>query len=154
MLFFSLALNIGFVGIAMDRKMRPQFPPPPGRGAPGGPIIPVLEILDRMNLPEGVNQKVAGSLRQMDVDHWGFVRRLFKEEEQLLKLMDRPGKINMEMISPLIESYSQISKQSALNKAGYIIEIRNLLGNEKSLYLISELKKNFRKRMPKDRPRG
>jgi hypothetical protein len=166
LLFFSLALNIGFVGIPLHRKMGPLFPPPgglggpggPGRpggpGGPGGPIRPVLEILDRMTLPEGVKENVADSLRQMDVDHWKFVSRLRKEEEQLIKLMGRPGKIDMEMISPLIESYSQISKQSALKKAGHIIKIRNMLGNEKSLYLISELKKNFRKRMPKDRPQG
>jgi len=111
-----------------------------------------LEILDRMDLAEGVREKVAESLKQMDADHLEFVRRLFKEEEKLLMLIAQPGDIDMDMLSPLIESYSQLSKKSALNKAGYIIEIRNLLGSEKSLYLISEMKKDFRKRMPWDRP--
>lgn len=149
LLFFSLALNIGFVFTATTRKMPPGFPPPPMLGGPGGAA---LRILDRMDLAEGVREKVAESLKQMDAEHLEFVRRLFKEEEKLLMLMARPGDIDMDMISPLIESYSQLSKKSALNKAGYIIEIRNLLGSEKSLYLISEMKKHFRKRMPGDKP--
>lgn len=111
-----------------------------------------MEILDRMDLAEGVKQKVAESLKQMDAGHRKFVRQLFMEEEKVLMLMARPGKIDMGMVSPLIDSLSQIVKKSALNKAGCIIEIRKLIGSEKSLYLISEMKKGFRKRKPKDRP--
>lgn len=148
LLFFSLALNMGFVFTAVRWKIRPGFhPPPPGSG-------PVLEILDRMDLPEGIRGKVAKSLRQMDADHRDFVRLLFKEEENVLTLIGRPGKLDMKMVAPLIETHSQIFKKSAMNKAEYIIEIRNLLGSEKSLYLISEMKKDFKKRMHKDKPQG
>lgn len=148
LLFFSLALNIGFVFTAASWKIRPGFNPPPhGSG-------PVLEILDRMDLVEGVKEKVAKFLKKMDADHRDFVRLLFKEEEKVLTLIGRPGNLDMEMVAPLIETHSRIFKKSAMNKAGYIIEIRKLLGREKSLYLISEMKKDFRKRMHKDKPQG
>lgn len=111
-----------------------------------------MESLDRMDLAEGVKKKVTESLKQMRTDHRKFVKLLFKEEEKVLMLISRPGNIDLDMVSPVIESYTQISKKSALNKAGYIIEVRNLLGSEKMLYLISEIKKDFRKRKPKGRP--
>lgn len=145
LLFFSLALNIGFVFTATTRKMRPESHPLPG------PERPALKVLDRMDLAEGVRQKATDSLKQMEADHRKFVKLLFKEEEKLTMLIARPGSIDMGMVSPLIESFSQISKKSALNKAEYIIKIRNLLGSKKSLYLISEIKKDFKKRKPKDR---
>ncbi len=141
MLFFSLAFNIGFFFTAANRKMRP---------GPG----PILKILDGMDLPEELRGKVTDTIKQLDTDHWKFRKLLSKEERKILDLMGRPGNLDMDMVAPLIESYSQISKKSALNKAGYIIEIRKLLGSEKSLYLISEMKKNFEKRMCKDKPQG
>nr|NJM03433.1 hypothetical protein [Desulfobacula sp.] len=51
-----------------------------------------MEILNRMDLAEGVREKVAESLKQMDADHREFVRLLFKEEEKLLMLMAGRGR--------------------------------------------------------------
>ena len=167
LLFFSLALNVGFIFTAVSWKFWPGPPPPPygpGMGGPGpgmrgpgpggpGPG-PILEIINRMDLSEAVRKEVTDIIIKLDADHRRFVRQLFEEEEKILMLMGRPGEVDMDMVAPLIESYTQISKKSALNKAGYVIEMRKLLGNEKIAYLISEMKKNFRKRMHEDKSQG
>ncbi len=113
-----------------------------------------MEILAKMDLAEGVKQKVAQSFEQMAADHREFIRQGFIEEGKVLMLMARPGDIDMNMVSPLIEAYSQLSKKSALNKAEHIIKIRKLIGSKKTLFLISEMDREFKKRMPKDRPQG
>ena len=120
---------------------------PPGPGP-----RPIFEILDRMDLSGEVREKITDIVLKLDTDHRDFVRRLFDEGEKILMLMGQPGEVDISMVAPLIESYTQISKESALNKAEYIIEVRKLLGSKKMLYLISEMKKTFRKRMSEDKP--
>lgn len=157
-LFFSLALNVGFAFMAIRWKFMPRFTPPPAQGRPGPPDRqpPFFAILDRMDLTGSVREKVKENLMQMAKDHHEFIGQLFEGEKKILSLIGRPGDLTMETVSPLIESYSRVRQQSALNKARHIIEIRKLLGREKSVYLISELKKEFDrfdKKAPGDKPR-
>jgi len=143
LLFFSLALNIGFIYGAANRKSQPPgFHRPPGPG-------PVVKILDRIDLPDEAREKVTESFTQLHADHRKYVRLLFAQERKILDLIGKPGKLDMEMIAPLIETCSQLTKKSAMQKARYILEIRALLGPENSLFLISEIKKDFSKRRPK-----
>lgn len=148
LLFFSLALNIGFVVLAAGPGFLTGFrlPPPP----PPGPE-PVLRILDTMDLDQEVKSKVVSVIKAMDEEHRNYFRQLLAQEEKLLALIGQPGELEMETLAPLIEKYSLIRQQSAVNKARHVVEIRRLLGREKSLYLISEIKKDFRKWMAREK---
>ena len=140
LVFFSLALNIGFIYSAADQRIRlPGFlSPPAGQGT-------LSKILDKMDLPKGVRENVTESFEKLRASHLEFAGLLLKKEKEILDLMGRPGKVDMGMISPLIASYSQISKESALDKARYMIEIRALLGPEDCFFSYFRTKERFQK---------
>ncbi len=160
---FSLALNVGFVFMTIRWKFMPRFTPPrpplvqggSGTISPGGQPQ-FLDILDRIDLTEDIREEVKENLIQMVKDHRKFLVQLSQREKRILTLIGRPGDLTMETVSPLIESYSRARKENELKTARHIIEIRKLLGRERSVYLISELKKEFDqfdKRLPEDKPR-
>ena len=73
------------------------------------------------------------------------MKRAWKHEDVQLGMIGSPGRLDRDKFEQESLLPSRILKRNIFDKAGYMIEVRNLTGPEKSFYFSPEKQKRFRR---------
>ncbi len=147
LLAFSLALNIGFV-ITVSTQKGPG-PMDFARKAP--PPWPGISVLEQMDLPPDVRSKVIEAIHRLVDAHGKMITQIWLEEDKLLGLIGRPGPLDKNSLEKNSREIIQILDRNIRDKAEHIIEIRNLIGPEKSEQFFSKVREQFKQGMMRER---
>ena len=143
LLAFSLALNIGFL-VAVT-----GYPDGLKRKGPNGraPFRLVMRTLDEMDVSDIERQDVAAAMKRMVARHIEIREQVMVEEDKMLALIGRPTPLAASELEAQALKISELIKGSILDKPRHIIEIRNMIGPERTSELISRIRKKIKKRL-------
>ncbi len=146
-LAFSVALNIGVIATVI------AFKPPnhiPMQRLPG-PENTGIQVLAGMDLSDDVKDKMAAALQHMNKRHFDFMQQVMKEEDKLIEVISQPGPLDKIAFERQKEVLSRMLGQTVSDKIEHLIEIRDLIGPEKTRYYFSEVRKRFQERTMMER---
>ncbi len=149
LLAFSVALNIGFIITVTTHKS----PGPMGfpKKAPLPPFLPGIPALEQMGLPHDVRTKATEAIHRLVDAHGQMMSQIWLKEDKLLELIGRPGPLDKNSLETNSREIVQILDRNIRDKAEYFIEIRNLIGPEKSEYFFSKVREQFKQGMMRER---
>lgn len=133
LLAFSIGLNIGVIFTVITHMIRPPDPSQPEQGLE-------TALLIEMTLPDDVREQVSQTLRQMMDDHHAVSRQLHGAEDKIMAVIARPGDLDMDAFNAQVDALHQILEQVRNNRTDHIIAIRNLIGGEKTVALLSKIR--------------
>ena len=146
-LAFSVALNIGVIATVIAIR-----PPKPNMAARlPSPVFPGIQVLEQMDLSDTLKKKVADSLQNMNNRHFDFMELVMNEEEKMIDVISQPGPLDKVAFEKQKQILSRMLGQTVSDRVEHLIEIRQLIGPEKTRYFFKEIGKRFKKRMKMER---
>lgn len=141
-LFFSLALNFGFL-ISMGMPFQKKRIPPIFRQRQIS-----MEILNTMDLSAGVKDSVADSLDQLTRNHRALIGQMKRQRTAFFKMMMEPGEIERQDRDRFLVPQGEVVDKYIADTMDKFIDIRNTLGEENSAYFFREFENRLKLRWP------
>mgnify|MGYP001552141757 FL=1 len=145
LVFFSVALNVGFVVMAIVMALHH---PKPFRERAWQDLIGIVQDLD---LPAEQEDAVMANMRQFRETMDGYERDLKKARGDIIRYLAKDGPIDENQLHLLIETAQSREKRKSDAFEAHVIEQRGLLGNEKGARFFSLLQAHFESRKSKSK---
>lgn len=143
LVIFSVALNIGFVVMAVILALNH-----PKRFRPSQEMR--IEILSHLNLPEELEKSVIASMETVEASHKDFKRNLYQARNKGLTLLARPGPLDQAQFEQTNNEIVEIMALQNNSIRDHLVEIRQMLGDEKGARFFGEILEESRKHHPKN----
>ncbi len=143
LVIFSVALNIGFVVMAVILALNH-----PKRFRPNQEMR--IEILSHLNLPEELEKSVIASMETVEASHKDFKRNLYQARNKGLTLLARPGPLDQAQFEQTNNEIVEIMALQNNSIRDHLVEIRQMLGDEKGARFFGEILEESRKHHPKN----
>lgn len=141
---FSVALNIGFVLVAVTLAYNPSML------FGKSPQKVITDIVQRLDLPETQESAVMDSVLHFRETVHSHDKDLKKARGDILRLLATPGPLDTARLHALFQATNLQEKQKNHILENHVIELRNQLGDEKRALFFSYLLEHLES---EDRPR-
>ncbi|WP_319521816.1 periplasmic heavy metal sensor [uncultured Desulfosarcina sp.] len=140
LVFFSIALNVGFVVMAIVMVLHH---PKPFRERSWQELV---NIVQELNLPAEQEDAVMANMRQFRETMDGYERDLKQARGDIVRYLANDGPIDENQLHRLIETAQSREKRKSDAFEAHVIEQRSLLGNEKGAQFFSLLQAHLESR--------
>lgn len=145
LVFFSIALNVGFIVMAIAMAMHHQKP---FRERAWQDLIGIIQDLD---LPAGQEDAVMTNMRQFRETMERYERDLKQARGDIIQFLASDGPVDANRLHLLIETAQSREKRKSDAFEAHVIELRNLLGNQKGARFFSLLQAHIESRKSKSK---
>jgi len=145
LVFFSIALNVGFVVMAVAMAVHH---PKPFRERAWQDLIGIVQDL---NLPAEQEDAVMANMQQFRETMDRYERDLKQARGDILRFLASDGPIDENRLHLLIETAQSREKRKSDAFEAHVIELRSLLGNEKGARFFSLLQAHLESRKSKSK---
>lgn len=134
LIFFSIALNIGFITMAGFHAYDRSIPKDERRWAE------LMTIVRELNLPREQVSEVTGMMADFREELDGIQTAVKAARMKAMDLLAEPGELDRERFKGLNQASDTLSHKKQQLFRAHVLEMRTLLGNEKGAEFFSRLR--------------